>query len=548
MATYKITDPNGETHVVDGPAGLTRDEVIAKIKAANQGPGVLDYAKKTVEPLTRYPATEAQFAQEGWQQMGRGVDQLASGQLGEMAKGAGNLALGGYNWAGAPIFAGLRTIAGEPTSEAVRGFGGSERVARAAGAGAEFAGSFAIPIPNGTPRRMPHETPSVEALKDAAEAGFQSPDVKGFAIRPKALSDWSNNLRAHLTEQGIDANLAPKTWGIIKSLQDAPAGFTATGNNLQSLRRTFANAAMSPDPTERMAASEAIEALDSFVPEIPRGDVISGSPKAAADAWADARGNYAAAKRSERVTQAAGQGGARMSNAELQAAGAHSGQNIDNATRQKIKSILLNPKARRGFNDEELKAMENIVKGSFTGNAARFSGNVLGGGGGWGLAATGMGGALVGEAAHPGMGGIIGAGLPAVGYGIKKIGNRITAKSIEALDKKIRERSPLAGHTESIANGFQQAAQNFEQSKTPQNMARLMIASHAMLVALTGEGEDTDETKAARRAYYGPKTLNLSGMQSPLDQLVASSNAGESGNKVYVTPDWQRLNAQGGSR
>src|SRR6185437_7641069 len=104
-------------------------------------------------------------------------------------------------------------------------------------------------------------------------------------------------------------------------------------------------------------------------------------PAKVSSIWSDARGNYAAALRSERLSTA-------VEKAELQAGGANSGQNIDNATRQQIKSILNSPKSRRGYSGEELRQMQRIVQGTFAGDAARYIGNLLGGGGGLGTVVT----------------------------------------------------------------------------------------------------------------------------------------------------------------
>ena len=43
-----------------------------------------------------------------------------------------------------------------------------------------------------------------------------------------------------------------------------------------------------------------------------------------------------------------------------------------------MKSILRNPKARRGFTPDEIKQMGTIARGTFTGNAVKWLGNVMG--------------------------------------------------------------------------------------------------------------------------------------------------------------------------
>jgi hypothetical protein len=301
---------------------------------------------------------------------------------------------------------------------------------------------------------------------------------------------------------GLDETIAPKVWTALKKLIDAPGGpgVAVTGNNLQSLRHYFSEVSRGADPSEAKAAIEAINDLDAFVPKIPQVHVVGGSPFAAAQKWAEARGNWAAAKRAETMSW-------QSYKADLQAGGTYSGTNIDNALRQKVKEILFNPNKRKGFSDAEIQNMEKIVNGTFTGNAMRYLGGLLGGGGGVGAGVAAGAGAILGSGVHGSEGAGIGAiALPATGAALRIGAGKLTANSIAKLDEAIRARSPLAGYRESVSQGWQEAAQKFEQSKTPQNMARLVIASHALLTALSEEGE-TDEKKAAERGYSGESPL-----------------------------------------
>jgi hypothetical protein len=109
--------------------------------------------------------------------------------------------------------------------------------------------------------------------------------------------------------------------------------------------------------------------------------------------------------------------------------------NLGNTIRQKFRSILANP---RGYSDEEIAAMRSIVRGSYTQDALRIAGNILGGGGGLGSLAS----AAAGHAAE-GMAGAI--GFPAMGMGVRQLGNMLTVRKVNALDEMIRSRSPLAG-------------------------------------------------------------------------------------------------------
>ena len=424
-------------------------------------PGAL---AKMVEPITSIPSTYNEMVKEAVSRMGRGVEQIGQG---DVLSGVGNTALGAANYVTAPINAPIHTIVGKPLEE---NFGVPSQAS-------DLVASMVLPIPKGLPRFgkaggvAEKAVPSVEQLKSAAEAGFKSPEVAALEIKPQALQVWSDGLRAKLTEDGLDENTAPKTWAIIRGLDKSPEGATVTGKNLQSLRRTFGRAAGTADASERKAAGDAIKSLDSFVVGIPQNAVVSGDPAKVGQIWNDARGNYAAAKRSEQIDAA-------IEDAELQAGSAHSGQNIDNATRQRIKAILRNPKARRGYSGEELRQMKRVVMGTYPGDAARFVGNLLGGGGGLGMTATAaMGTGIAGAAARGPIGAMVGAAMPVAGYAFKKLGNALTARQVNDLQTLIRSRSPLADQMRGPIEDWSKAAVTLEASPTPRNIARVLVAS-----------------------------------------------------------------------
>jgi hypothetical protein len=158
---------------------------------------------------------------------------------------------------------------------------------------------------------------------------------------------------------------------------------------------------------------------------------LAGDAARANDLLGEARGNWAAYKKSSQVQNLA-------SNAELNAASAHSGFNIQNATKQAFKPLLKNNAAKvASWSDDEKAALNNIVRGTWTGNAARVAGNVLGGGGGLGM--------LLGAGAGYEGGGVPGAiAGAAAGRAFKMIGNRSTANAVQHLDSLIRSRSPEA--------------------------------------------------------------------------------------------------------
>jgi hypothetical protein len=182
-----------------------------------------------------------------------------------------------------------------------------------------------------------------------------------------------------------------------------------------------------------------------------------------------------------------------LANAELNAASSHSGANIQNATKQAFKPLLKNNAAKvASWTDEEKSALNDIVRGTWTGHAARAAGNLLGGGGGLGLLASG--------AAGYEAGGIPGAIAGAVaGRVFKKIGNASTQSAVNKLDFLIRAKSPLA---------IKMAAQNPHMaqllpSKSVQGLRTLILTDPALAQISKGMA-NADEKK--RGAVSGPNT------------------------------------------
>lgn len=286
--------------------------------------------------------------------------------------------------------------------------------------------------PKVAPSMAKSAIPAAEELKAAGSAGYNAARDMGVELRPASLTSLGEKIGAGLAEKGIDATLAPKTHAIIGKLSAPPADSVVTVSNLETLRRSLGHAAKDfTNPTEQLAAKRALGDLSDFMAAIPAEDVIRGPAAQASKTLKEATGNYAAAKRSEQITDAVGA-------ADLNAAAANSGQNIGNATRQRIKSILASDKKSSGYSTEELAQMEKVVRGTKAGNTARILGNMMGGGGGLGSVVS----AAAGAAVAPPL-----AALPIVGYGLKKASDASVQRQIRLLDEMVRGRSPLGKST-----------------------------------------------------------------------------------------------------
>ncbi len=306
--------------------------------------------------------------------------------------------------------------------------------------------------------------PSRQELLAAAERGYDTARGTGVEVAPAAVKQMGETISANLEQQGINGKLAPKTFSILSEISKPPPGSTATISNFETIRRTLGNAAKDfQNPTEQLAASKAIQHLDDYLANIPESAVVAGDAAAASKSLGEARGNYAAAKRSEQISDT-------IEQANLAAKAANSGANIGNATRQRIKSILFSDRKSSGYNADEIDQLSRVVSGTRPGNTARTIGNLLGGGGGLGAAVYGLSGASGAIASgQPGVAAL--AALPIAGYGFKKLSDASVNKQVRILDELIRSRSPLA---ESMA---EQIGQQPKLSPSRQALIRALLES-----------------------------------------------------------------------
>ena len=299
------------------------------------------------------------------------------------------------------------------------------------------AGETVIPGVANALRKAEVNPPSVDELKAASSAGYDAMRSSGVDYKASSVEELAKRLKTELETDGILSELAPKAHGVLNKLSSAPEGSVASISGLEAARRAFGHAGKDfANPTDQLAAERSVRGLDEFIRGAGDDAVAAGDPKAAASLLDEARGNYAAAKRSEKLD------GVEYA-AQLRANAANSGQNIGNSTRQRIASLLLNPKARAGYNADEIAALEGVDTGSKAANATRYIGNLLGGGGGLGAATTGfMGAAAGGMSGSPGLA-VAGAALPIAGAITKKVSNSLTEKALREVSQQTRKRSPL---------------------------------------------------------------------------------------------------------
>jgi hypothetical protein len=284
-------------------------------------------------------------------------------------------------------------------------------------------------------RKAKVKPPTAEALSAAGSAGYDAARDMGVHYSSDAVAKVADALRRNLEADGILDELAPKTHSILNRLSSPPEGSTVPLSGLEAARRSLGYAGRDfTNPTEQEASRRVVGGFDEFVASPDPSAVVAGPAAAAGETLAAARGNYAASQRSARlhgVEEAA----------DIRAAAANSGQNLDNAIRSRVASVLLDPRKRAGYSAEELAALEEVAKGTAPRELLRYVGNLLGGGGGLGAAVAGGGAGFL--AGSPGIGAAVGVGAPAVGFAAKRIANILTRRALREADASVRRRSPL---------------------------------------------------------------------------------------------------------
>jgi hypothetical protein len=408
---------------------------------------------------------------EAREQMSHGVEQLTAPEssLWERTKGVGNVALGGMGYTFSPVNAGLRTVVGTPIEQTT-------------GIPKEYPEFIAgMALPGGgitrTEQFASRAAPTTDALFKAAEAAYKSPEVAALKLHPQTMAIFGDEAIAALEREGHDPLLAEKTFGLLEKAMKVPEGAQyVTANNFQTLRRKLGMAAKSSDPTERLVARAAMEKLDNFMANIPSNAVLEGDAGVASAKLADARGNYAAAMRSERLQDA-------VTYAEDRAASAGIGGNLENTTRQEVRKILNTPAKSRGLSDEEVSALRDYERGNFTRNSLRVATKILGGD-------NPLMAAIHAGLAWPTSG--LSLAAPLTGYALKKINNAVSERQLGSLDELLRSRSPLAAQTRAAVINWSREAGRLELDPGAKSAARVAATAKLLADKFRSGGIDID--------------------------------------------------------
>jgi hypothetical protein len=292
------------------------------------------------------------------------------------------------------------------------------------------------------------KTPTAAELK--AEGGRQIEGFKSMGINydPKYIgTTLASQIEGALVKEGVFPEHAPGLYASIKRLRDyvprsndPSATINVEPSNLIAIRKSIANN-FGKQGEDQHGVGVAHGLFADFLERPPAQAVLAGTPAFQGaygpELYARGRANYAAGMRDEEL-------GAIQRESRLRARAANSGQNVDNTVRSKVTSAVLNAKRTKGFTPEEITQLENVPEGTLPRNAARVTGNLLGGGGGLGAAISAGLGTTAGHFAGLGdLSWLLGPAVPAVGAAIKRWGGKGTVEALEEARQATRQRSPL---------------------------------------------------------------------------------------------------------
>jgi hypothetical protein len=216
---------------------------------------------------------------------------------------------------------------------------------------------------------------------DAAEPLYSQARSTNVEYAQPAVENVANSIKKQMIDEGETERNASAAHGAIDAFRnEAAKGFVTAQDIQNTLSEVKKNMRKGVDVHGSGVIADGLHDFLESAPNIPNA-VRAGDGRAAAQLYSDANANWKTGKLMKALEAAEERGS--------QAAGsANSGQNLDNATRQAIKTLIrpningVVPAKRMGFNDSEIALMRQVVQGNAPGNVLRYVGNLLGKGGG----------------------------------------------------------------------------------------------------------------------------------------------------------------------
>lgn len=208
----------------------------------------------------------------------------------------------------------------------------------------KVAGMFNKPVP----------VPSVDDLKAAGSAAFQRADKAGVIFNKQAVSQLNRNIVDDLKELAFHPSNEPGAMAALNTLRRMQDG-NVTMKGLHAVRRMAQNGFIPGNNSNNAAIGKIIDRIDEMIDAADPNTVLAATsnPKAAAEAFKEAKKQWHTAKKLETVEKHARKGGL-MANSNILA-------DEVGATKKQLRSLLLNDAKSRGFSTAEKKQLERAA-------------------------------------------------------------------------------------------------------------------------------------------------------------------------------------------
>lgn len=274
----------------------------------------------------------------------------------------------------------------------------------------------------------------IDLIEKAYTQAYDTLKNLDVSMKRSAVHNLHNEIVSAMEGEQFADFLFPKTARAVGRLLESKS-YDPPVAHLENVRKLL-NRIIDKDLHSRTAdelpaAMFAKNKLTSYMAKLPDQDLVGGDAAGIKEIIKAARGNYAAAARSEEIRIA-------RELAESQADRTGKGANLNNKIRQKIGSIRddIIKNGKQGWSDEEIAQMDRIINGTTVGNTGRLVGTfgpkhpITG----WGPA---IGSFFAGD-----MG--LGAGILGTGHVAEQLGEASTRRQVGKLDELVRSRAPAS--------------------------------------------------------------------------------------------------------
>lgn len=208
-------------------------------------------------------------------------------------------------------------------------------------------------------RDVMRNAPTTDALRQASTEAANRARASGVVVKPESFQGFLQSVTDDVGEQ-LDDVLHPDLARALSKL-NTRAENQASLQQLMNARTMVGDIRMSPKAAERRLAGKVLERLDDYIGNLSADDLAAGDGSDVGKHLADMRKSWSRLRKTELIEEA-------FEKAKNQASG------FENGIRTQFRAILNNKNKSRGFSEEELDAMREVVRGTPSRNAMRLLG------------------------------------------------------------------------------------------------------------------------------------------------------------------------------